>query len=250
MIWTELRANSHLLTHSAGIPYDATSPEILRYRKHRGERFGEGPTVVERCSAPLTYEPGTNWSYGNSVDWAGKLVERLSGMTLEEYMEKHIWEPLGIKSITFWPDKHPKLKAKAADLSSRDHDGRAVHGGVKLLNAGGVTDCFGGEGASASMADYFKILYSILVDDEKLLKKETAKMMFEPQLSEESQKALRHVFADPILSGWFVGEFPAQVGLDWGVGGALTRDHDEGWRRKNTLIWSGMPNLIWVSRRC
>lgn len=242
-----LRVNSHLLTHTAGTPYEATAPDLIRYRKHRNERFGEGPTVVERGNGPLIYEPGTSWSYGTSIDWAGKLVERLSGMTLEDYMKKHIWDPLGITSITFWPDKYPNSKAKAAHMSSRDPagSGKAVHGAPNLGNVD-VKDCFGGQGASASIPDFFKILQSILIDDEILLKKETARIMFEPQLGAESRAAMRDVFGNQELSAFFVGEFPEHVGLEWGVGGILMMDGDEGGRRKGTLIWNGMPNLFWV----
>ncbi len=222
----------------------------MRYRKQRGESPDNGATVIERCNAPLLYEPGTSWGYGTSMDWAGKLVERLTGQTLEGYMEKHIWSPLDITDITFWPDKHPELKARQAHMSSRAADGSGIvkHGGF-TLSTDGVEDCFGGHGALASMQDYFKVLQSLLADDEKLLKKEMTKTMFEPQLSEKSKEAQKYIWSKPELSMLFVGEFPSHVGLSWGVGGLLTRDDDEGWRKKNTLTWSGMPNLLWVCRQ-
>lgn len=204
-------------------------------------------TVVERCNVPLLYEPGTSWSYGTSIDWAGKLIERITGQTLEEYMKKTIWTPLGITDITFWPENRPDLKARAAHMSKRDRQGsgKVVHQG-EIPSTRDVEDCFGGQGAYASMSDFFKILQSLLVDDEKLLRRETAAMMFEPQLSEASRQAQRHDTTRSAHSRLFVGEFPAHVGLDWGIGGLLTTDDDAGWRRKNSLIWSGMPNLFWV----
>ena len=79
------------------------SPLLIKYRKSRGERMVQAAAVLDLSSVPLLYEPGTNWLYGTALDWAGKLVERITNETLEEYMKKNIWAPLGIIDITFWP---------------------------------------------------------------------------------------------------------------------------------------------------
>jgi len=81
-------SNSHLLTHSAGLAYDAFSPLLMRYRKDRNEEIGAGSTVPSFAGSSLLYEPGTKWLYSTSMDWAGKLVERTTGVTLEEYISK------------------------------------------------------------------------------------------------------------------------------------------------------------------
>ena len=47
------------------------------------------------------FEPGTRWQYGMSVDWAGRLVEKLSGMNLEEYFQARILEPLEMLDTSF-----------------------------------------------------------------------------------------------------------------------------------------------------
>lgn len=101
-------------------------------------------------------------------------------------------------------------------------------------------------GRVGSMPDFFMVLHSILMDDERLLKRETVAIMFMPQLGVESRVAMNHIFADPKLSGLFIGEFPRSVELDWGIGGVPTRDGVAGGRRRGALVWSGMPNLFWV----
>ncbi|KAK3170351.1 hypothetical protein OEA41_009738 [Lepraria neglecta] len=95
-------------------------------------------------------------------------------------------------------------------MSIRDANGsgKVVHEGPAINSTKRCTDCFGGHGAYASMPDYFKILMSLLLDDEKVLKKETTKMMFEPQLSEESIEAQKKLWTDPANTKLFVGEFP------------------------------------------
>jgi methyl acetate hydrolase len=52
---------------------------------------------------PLCYEPGTSYLYSISLNWAGFFVERLSGMSLEDYFQQNIFQPLGIRSMTFLP---------------------------------------------------------------------------------------------------------------------------------------------------
>lgn len=224
------------------------SRRIRRYRKHtKNFKIAMGATVEEAGTHPLIYEPGTSWLYGTSVDWAGKLVERITGQTLEEYMKANIWRPLGIKDMTFWPEQHPDMKCRMAGMTVRDEDTSKVIPDLKdAVMAGGKKDCFGGQGAFASMPDYFKILRSLLVDDEKLLKRSTTAQMFQPQLSKESREAQKLVMAEPEKTLLFVGKFPEHVRLDWGIGGILTREADEGWRGQHTMMWSGLPNLFWV----
>jgi CubicO group peptidase (beta-lactamase class C family) len=193
----------------------------MRYRKDRNEEIGAGSTVLSFAGAPLLYELGTKWLYSTSMDWAGKLVERITGVTLEEYMKKNIRAPLGITDITFWPDTNPTLKAGKADMTVRNTpEGEIVHdGGPQLYN--GAEDCFGGHGPWASMPNYLKILQSTLQDDEKLLKKETSKIMFEPQLSVESREAMKQTWNIPAATKLFVGEFPQGIATDWGIEGLL-----------------------------
>lgn len=203
----DTHTTSHLLTHSARLTYEAYSPLIIRYRKQRNEPIGQDHTVPVFGGAPLLYEPGTKWLYSPSLDWAGKLVERLTGDTLEKYMKKNIWEPLGITDITSWPDANASMRARKADMTIRDAEGVLVHDGGPQLTYG-AEDCFGGHGASASTHENFKILQSILRDDGKLLQKETTAVMFEPQPPEESREAMKELWSVPAAMKMFVGEFP------------------------------------------
>jgi hypothetical protein len=99
------------------------------------------------------------------------------------------------------------------------------------------------------MPAYLEILKSLLIDDEQLLKKSTTAMMFEPQLTPESQQALQALYrsqprADPIS----IRYFPTGVTYRWGLGGLLTcedvTESQVGYRKKGCLNWSGMPNIF------
>ena len=226
------------------------SQRLLRYRKQtQNYKLGVGETVEDCCTHPLIYEPGTSWLYSTSMDWAGKFVERITGQTLEEYMKANIWRPLGIEDMTFFPQQHPNFKGRMTGMTIRDEEtGRVIHHpkGTGLPGGKDSRECFGGHGASASIPEFFKILRSLLIDDEKLLKRSTTAQMFQPQLTKESQEKQKMVMEKPEGTMLFVGEFPKHVPVDWGIGGILTREADKGWRGKHTMIWSGLPNLFWV----
>lgn len=250
---------SRLLTHSSGVIYDAMSPLHQKYHTHFNKPpINSGSTILTRLAEPLLFEPGRSWHYGSGIDWAGLLVERLTGSNLEDYMREHIWNPLEIKDMTFWPDQHPEIKANMTGMSIRDPSigdgkGKVVpYNGPGLFDA--MTDPMGGQGAYTAMPSYLKILHSILVDDGKLLQAETSAMMFEPQLTRESQQSLQETFSSRENSAGFAGDFPEHGRYDWGLGGMLTmEDLDVGekdgirrWRRKGCLAWGGLPNLFWV----
>lgn len=235
----------NLLTHSAGIGYDAFDPVLMKYRAWQGRNINTGATISERFTFPLTYEPGTSWAYGCGIDWAGRVVEIVTGETLESYMKKNIWEPLGIQNITFWPEKDPEMMENLAGMTARHPD----TGGLidtKNIFLFERQDCMGGQGSFANLQDYIKILHSLLKDDGVLLKKETAAKMFQPQLTKQSKAGLKTMMSIPAVLSMFVGDFPDNVQYDWGIGGILVEGDTQGRRKKGTLIWSGLPNLLWV----
>ncbi|GAB7338439.1 hypothetical protein MBLNU457_4727t1 [Dothideomycetes sp. NU457] len=238
----------NLLTHTAGFLYDGFDPRMMRYRKQQGRQPGQGATLEERMQHSIGYEPDTAWTYSTSIDWLGRVVERLSGLNLDEYMRQNIWQPLGIENLTFWPDKKPGMKEKLAKISTRNASGRVETHKGRFLNDGS-TDAFGGHGTFGSGAEYIKVLHSILADDEKLLKKETTALMFRPWLSELSKESLNKTIANPQIVSFFPGEYPADIEYDWGYGGLLSQKELPGWRGKNTLIWSGLPNHYWFIDR-
>ena len=79
----------HLLSHSSGLCYDAMHPLLVQYRKWQGlDLQPDFETIVERFTYPLVFDPGESWSYGPSLEWAGKAVERASGLTFAEKLPK------------------------------------------------------------------------------------------------------------------------------------------------------------------
>lgn len=101
-------------------------------------------------------------------------------------------------------------------------------------------------GAYGSLTDYFKVLRSLLLDDEKLLRRATARLMFEPQLpTQAATDGLRAAFEDP---SWAVGDFSSPRELDSAYGGLLVVGDAHPFRMRGHLSWSGAANLYWVRK--
>lgn len=101
----------HLLTHTAGLTYGFTksSPVDEMYRL-AGSDFAQPPgmDLAALCdlwaSMPLLFEPGTGWNYSVASDVVGRVVEVLTGQTLDEVFNERIFAPLGMTDTTWWVD--------------------------------------------------------------------------------------------------------------------------------------------------
>lgn len=114
-----------LLTHTSGLAYDAMHPKVLAWGAyHKKPVPVPSGKLLERFSNPMVFEAGEGWTYGTGIDYAGLLIERISGKTLEEYMKENLWGPLGITDMTFSPKRREDLKERLADMSVRDESGK------------------------------------------------------------------------------------------------------------------------------
>lgn len=103
-----------LMRHTAGFTHGLTGDKFDdQYTK--ANLFGLDVTLDEMmkrlAKIPLRYQPGTKFNYSVGPDVQARLVEVLSGMPFDEYLQKHIFDPLGMKDTGFWlgPDKADRL---------------------------------------------------------------------------------------------------------------------------------------------
>lgn len=235
----------HLLTHSAGTAYDKMVPILDKYRQHINDNPEERTTMKTKCVYPLLFEPGTYWSYGTGIDWAGKVIEAVTKQSLQQYMDENIFAPLDISRIKFTPHLTKEMSSQAATIALRIPSGNLVNLPKDKNIDWKDAECFGGHGGYADLTDYFKILSSLLLDDQVLLSKSSTAVFFSPQLSPQSHTAINKVFTQPEIMALFIGKFPSSTTYDWGVGGVLVDSSNDEHRGKGTLIWSGMPNNFW-----
>ncbi|QSQ26445.1 beta-lactamase family protein [Pyxidicoccus parkwayensis] len=110
----------HLLTHTAGLTYGFhrihVTDEIHRLRGFdlgAPEGFDLAACVRGWAELPLTFQPGAEWNYSVATDVLGRLVEVLSGKSLEAFFRERIFGPLGMKDTGFWcpEDQQGRLAA-------------------------------------------------------------------------------------------------------------------------------------------
>src|SRR5882762_4886939 len=139
----------HLLTHTSGLGYAFTNPTVRDFKPRAGEEYPVGP---------LEFEPGERWRYSTSTDWLGRLVEKVSGLALEDYFRQRIFAPLGM-SDTFYQvpvDKQSRL----VTVGRRQADGTFAREGVQPPTSGFTP--IGGGGLSSTANDYIRFTRALL----------------------------------------------------------------------------------------
>ena len=140
-----------LLTHTAGFSYgfDPDDPVDKLYRESAALRAKDLDEFTARLAElPLMYQPGTQWHYSVAVDVTGLIVERLSGQPFDEYLQQHIFEPLGMTDTFFsvpadkwerflpnhrWDRKNEKLMTLGPQSYDRFKDVTMFSGGGGLV---------------------------------------------------------------------------------------------------------------------
>jgi len=115
--------------------------------------------IEKSAPRPLAFQPGDRWQYGSSTDFVAALVEKMSGMTVDEYVRQRIFEPLGIRDTYY---NIPKEKVnRVAAVYRPDKDGKIVLARKPEYHE--PTTYFPGvAGLNGTAADYFRFSQMIL----------------------------------------------------------------------------------------
>lgn len=231
-----------LLSHTSGFAY-----EFFDARLHAYAASGAVPSAAQGgdgfLKAPLVFDPGTQWEYGISTDWLGKLVEAVSGQSLEEYCRRNIFEPLGMADTFF---NVPEAKqARLVTLHARKEDGTLSEVPPQPIKP---TQFFsGGGGLHSTAGDYLRFARMILgggkLGNKVILKADTVSSMERNQIGELSLVEMRSLapqFAkDPIR----VPAAPDKFGLGFGINSKPV----EGRRSAGSVSWGGIYNTyFWI----
>ncbi len=152
----------HLLTHTSGLSYGIQAGLLGEaYAKDGlGGKFNYGglDKMVKRIAElPLDCEPGTRWHYSVGIDVIGRIIEVISGQSLDRFLAARIFEPLGMTETAFEvPDK---LIGRYAALYTAK-----AGGGMQLAETaqaaaqrqGKVDTYLGGAGLVGTMNDYWR----------------------------------------------------------------------------------------------
>jgi methyl acetate hydrolase len=118
-----------LLLHTAGMGYDIFNEKYNRLAQEKGQ-----PSVItaskKALMTPLLFDPGEKWEYGSNLDWCGQVIESIAGRRLGEVFKTRIFEPLGIKDMSF--ELTDALRSRLADVHARNADGSLAPMGFEL----------------------------------------------------------------------------------------------------------------------
>jgi len=232
----------HLLTHTSGLTYDALNAEAFRYVAATGVPMPSSGRLATFAS-PMVVEPGTAWTYGMSADWTGRVVEAVSGLSLEEYYRRHILEPLGMPDTTF--TLRDTQRARLAPVHARQIDGSFAPIDFEWVEDPEFLSA--GHGLYSTAADFVRVQQLLLregeLDGTRLLAAESVRLMYTDHLSPltiEPMPSTIPAFSDYMDLG---------PGLSWGLDALLTVEQRPGMRAVGSAGWCGTFNTIyWVDR--
>jgi len=226
----------HLLTHTSGLCYDTWDEAMFRYTSRNPESSG--------VPGPLMFEPGKRWQYGRGLDWTGRLVEAISGMTLEEYFQQKIFGPLRMQDTSYIlpASKFERLVSnhQRGKNGALQQDDRKPPLPPKSFNGGG--------GLYSTASDYIRFMQMVLnhgvgPDNTRILQAKTVDSMKVNQIGALTAGKMKSF--KPNLSS----DVDIQPGHTekWGLGFLINTAQYEGGRSAGSLAWAGLYNTFyWI----
>jgi methyl acetate hydrolase len=167
-----------LLTHTSGFAYFFDNDKLAKFNKPKDWKYKDLPRV---------FEPGNKFYYGTSLDWVGKLIERISGKNLEQYIGQNICRPLQMTRTFFTvPDSLIRSIVSFGQL----HGDKFVMDTVWQMNKAEIKpkEFIGGGGLFSTVHDYGRFIQCILnngtLNGEKIIKKSTLDSMCVNQIGD------------------------------------------------------------------
>jgi CubicO group peptidase (beta-lactamase class C family) len=178
----------HVLTHTAGFPNSyrgITQAEYLKSTAARKPTDTMADSVKRLAAMPLNFSPGDAWEYGPATDVVGRLVEVISGLTLDEFIKRRIAVPLKLKDTHFYLPQS-KLDRFVANYQPDSANGNRI----KLVEAPNAESRYvkephiyfsGAGGLVSTAADYVRFHQMMLnggeLEGARLLGRKTVELM-------------------------------------------------------------------------
>ena len=226
----------HLLTHTSGLCYAIWDSNMSRFEN---EHKNADPETT------LMFEPGTRWQYGMGLDWAGRLVETVSGKSLEDYFQQHILQPLEMNDTSYIV---PASKFNRLVTSwHRDETGEQLKPGKRTLPKT-PNEFNGGGGLYSTAADYIRFMQMILgkgrgINGATVLRPTWVESMETNQIGSLTAGKMKSF--QPAHSS----DVDMQPGHTekWGLGFLINTEPYASGRSAGSLAWAGIFNtFFWI----
>lgn len=219
---------AHLKTPS-GRPANLTIVQILTHTSGLGEAKGpaaeQAKTLADLVpiwlAAPMQYEPGQKWQYTQSgINAAARIVEVVSGLTFDQFLEKRLFAPLGMKHTTFYLDTAPAGSLVTAYSKNKD-TGQLDPVPPRPEFGPRQRPPQGNGGLYSTAPDYARFCQMLLnggkLDGRRYLSPKAVELLSTPQTGS-------------LPTGFFQNETFGQHGMNygWGIGTCVLRTPHEG----------------------
>jgi CubicO group peptidase (beta-lactamase class C family) len=221
---------AQLMSHSAGFDVSAGySNAALQASNLQG-------MIDKLAKLPLTYQPGTDWRYGPSVDVQGYVVQKLSGVPLDQYMAKNVFEPLGMVDTGFWV---PESKAaRVVAVHTYDAQGNIMAQAQQNVRTAVPAFVSGSGGLMSTTEDYWRFAQAVAnggeLNGKRILKADSVKLM-------------RTNVLQPGVKVDLYG--PSQEGIGFGMDFAIVMDPNAAntQQGKDSFYWGGaFGTWFWI----
>ena len=185
----------HLLTHTAGLGYGdiGRTPVDSLYREARLGVWGTAGNLEQTVNAvarlPLIFDPGTRWNYSMGVDVLGRVVEVVSGQSLDDFFRTRIFEPLGMDDTGFHVPAEKLERFAAVYGPGRGGGLQVIESPVDGQHTRPAQWLSGGGGLTSTASDYLRFAQMLLnegeLDGTRLLRPETVRLMTQNHLPDD-----------------------------------------------------------------
>ena len=202
-----------LLRHTSGLTYDFQNltPVDAAYRERgivtlRG-KLGLEEFVAALAELPLEFSPGSGWNYSVSTDVLALVVQRVSGVPYEEFLERRIFRPLGMTDTAFHVPEAKRHRFTDAWMLREDGSRRVYDRAEASSWAAPPVFVSGGGGLVSTAADYHRFCRMLLgggsLEEVRLVGRKTLELMTMNHLPGNADLAQlsRSLFSEAVYSG-------------------------------------------------
>jgi CubicO group peptidase (beta-lactamase class C family) len=224
-----------LLTHRSGFTYGPFNqgPVGELYRRANLFAVSTNEELVRKLAGiPLVHQPGTTFEYSHSTDVLGRLVEVVSGQSLDQFLSERVFLPLGMKDTKFYLSAEEAERLVTLYQRGEPSLKAAERGRESRLVVGPKTWFSGGAGLLSTASDYHRFLQMLLnggeLEGRRLVGRKTVELMTRDHVGME---------------------VPLYPGYGFGLGVAVRGDLGKGYSlgSEGEYTWAGIFNtFFWV----
>jgi len=236
----------HLLTHTAGLTYGFHNSHATdAIYRNAGFEWGipDGMDLAACCDAwaelPLVFQPGTEWNYGVSTDVLGRVIEVVSGQSLDAFLRERVLDPLDMVDTEFWVPS--EKRDRFAELYFRNPSTKQATKMPAPKLESKPTMLGGGGGLCGTAADYLRFTQMLLnrgeLDGVRIVGSRTVDYMTRNHLPGDAdlEEYGRPLFAETTFDG---------VGFGLGFSVVLDAAANRVPGTEGTYSWGGAASTI------